>query len=71
MDSNSVAVATIAVAAVAVLVLIIVFMAADSSRSSGWYPGHRYPDHGSSYRWGPYYQHGGQDHRYRTNSLLY
>jgi len=69
MDSSSVAV--IAIAAVAVLVLIIVFMAADSSRSSGWYPGHSRHGHGSSYRWGPYYQHGGQDHRYRTNSLLY
>jgi len=66
----------VTVAVVAVLVLIIVFMAVDGSGPSvtnvysrfvrpGWNPGYG-PGH--SYRWGPYYQHGG---RTPSNGLLY
>ena len=62
----------VTVAVVAVLVLIIVFMAADGPSVTnvysrfvrpGWNPGNS-----NSYRWGPYYQHGG---RTPSNGLLY
>ena len=66
----------VTVAVVAVLVLIIVFMAADGPSVTnvysrfvrpGWNPGWN-PGSGHSYRWGPYYQHGG---RTPSNGLLY